>query len=159
MCFVTAAQLIKAVRKMWVSPLARVQLQRSKFVTKMTSLNNVPAAGAALCLILQLITFHHHTAAFTLWANKLVASQIHRLLHYTSQTCRPSGYLWQYLVLRIMPWIVANLHQQRCSKTTTSKTNSVYFIYCVNHSHLAAEQCVIHSSQINYKQRMTLLLS
>lgn len=45
--------------KHWVLLMAWVQLQRSKFVTKMTSLNNIPPAGTASPLIHQLITFHY----------------------------------------------------------------------------------------------------
>ena len=55
--------------------------------------------------------------------------------------------------------IHANVQQQRCSKSTTSKTNSIYLIWGVNHSHLASEQSVTHFSHINHKHSVTLLLS
>ena len=46
-------------------------------------------------------------------------------------------------MLGVLPWIVASLHQHCCSKTTNSKTNSVYFNWRVNLSNLASKRSVL----------------
>lgn len=128
---ITITHLFAQNVRLKVLTMARVLLQRSKFLTKTTRLNNVPPPGAVSISdpAADHISLYR---SFALWAYKVVASSIYRLLHHAhTQPCLPPGYSSQwYLMLGVLPWIVANLHQHCCSKASTSSTRSIFCLVC-----------------------------